>query len=173
MARTAKEYTAPKTMDLQGDGLEEVTVTRYLERAKKDENGNVLVGTYEKKGKTLTYPVDRPVTFKVRRPKDAAGLKAFQGAVNAVTPGEGNRPILTAISNHMIEAKFSAIKDADENGKDYSDLLKAETNLYPDFPAVRITDENEAMAEQVKAALVSGALKPEDIAALFGKLAQK
>ena len=36
-----------------------------------------------------------------------------------------------------------------------------------------LADENEAMAEQVKAALVSGALKPEDIAALFGKLAAK
>lgn len=159
MARTKTEYKAPETMDLQGDGLEEVTVTRYLERAKRDKNDkNVILSG-----------ADRPVTFKVRVPKDAAGLKAFQNAVNTKTPGKGNDPILTAIRNHSIELAFSALKEADEEKASTPNVM----TLYPSFPAVRTTDENEAMAEQVKAALVSGQLKPEDIAALFGKLAQK
>ncbi len=164
MAKAKKEYSAPETMGaLEGqDGIEIVTVSRFLERAKKNkETGEIISGK------------DRPVTFKVATIQEGkmsgAGLKAVQSAVNAKHEGAGNLVLARAYNNEMIEAAFASLKDADANDQPAPDSLV----LYPHFGKVRVTDEIEAAGDTVKALLASGAIKPEDLAALFAKATAK
>lgn len=164
MAKTKKDYEAPETMEaLEGkDGIEIVTVTRYLERAKRD-----------KQTKEIVSGQDRPITFKVATIQEGktsgAGLKAVQSAVNAKKDGQGNNVLARAYNNAMIETAFAALKDADQNEKDAPDTLI----LFPNFGKVRVTDEIEAAGDMIKAALASGKIKPEDLAALFAKASSK
>lgn len=162
MARTKKEYTAPKSLKFSGDGIETSSVQRYLERAKKDENGNVVKG------------VDRPITFKVPTIQEGkmagAGIKAWQKAVNDAG-GDSNSILARLINNEMIEAKFSAYKAADEAQTSLAD--SEDSIIFPDPAKVRVTDENEATANSVLAALKSGALSNADIQAMLAKLTKK
>lgn len=159
MARTARTYEAPKTMTLDGDGIEEVSVSRYLERAKKNEDGTIKSGT------------DRLDTFKVKVPKDGSGIATYQKAIQAAGIEDAKKPILIAVRNHIIEQAWAARKEADSEKVALPDV----SSLIPDFPAVRITDEMEAKAAQFKNALVSGQIKLDDpdVMALFGKLMAK
>lgn len=154
MARTKKEYSAPKVMKLAGDGLEDVIVTR---RAK----------TEEKDGKTVEIaPAD---SFNVRVPKDGAGIIAYQKACNEAGL-DGNDILLTALRNAIIKQATGAREEAFKNEKPLPDVL----SLVPDFSSVRVTDPNEAASNQFLAALKSGAIKMDDpaVKALFGKLAK-
>lgn len=160
MARTKKEYQAPKSLTgFDGDGTEIVTLSHKLRAAEKDENGKET-----KPAVTDTIKVRVPMMGKMA----GAGIKAFQKAINDAG-GNGNDVLAHSLRLNILDQAKAARKEAYEAGKDLPDV----SSLAPDFPAIRLTDENEATANQVLEKLRSGELSNEDIAALFGKLAKK
>lgn len=160
MARTAKEYSAPAVMKLEGDGLEDVIVTHFLERAKRDP----------KDKKKIVSGADRKDTFTVRVPKNAAGIIAYQKSVNEAG-GDGNDSVITALKNAIVKQAGAARKEADTEKKDLPNVL----SLRPDFGSVRVTDPNEAAASDFLSGLQSGKISMDspEVRALFGKLAKK
>ncbi len=156
MAKTKEEYKAPETFTLAGDGLEDVTVSFKLPEVKDDKD-------------VVTVAAGQ-ATIKVRLPKDAAGLKAIQSAVNAKHDGKGNQPLIVAYRNSAIElAKAETVK-AHKLQKDLPDVLTLDPM---NFPEARVTDEIKAMGSQIMADLASGKIKPEDLAALYASKVAK
>lgn len=163
MARSKKEYTAPETMGkLEGEGIELATVTRFLERAKRDKDTKEIVS-----GK------DRPVTFQVPIVSEGkmagAGLKAVQKTINEKKEGMGNNVLARAYNNAVIEHAFASLKEADGIEGAEVDTL----TLFPAIGKVRVTDEIEAAGDLVKQKIAAGEITPDQLAAFFASLAKK
>jgi hypothetical protein len=176
MARTAAEYQAPKALNVPEtlpEGTERATIQRYLERAKKDDKGNTLVGTYEKNGKTLKYPVDRKVTFKqflpAEGPKAGAAIVNFQNVLNE-NGIDANNFVVRCIRAAMIPAAFDEYKLADDKGKDLP-----EGDFVVEIASVRVTDEAEAAGNAVTEWMRQNPGQiptPEQMAEIFGSVAK-
>lgn len=133
MARTKAEYTAPKalnTPDSIPEGMEKVSITRYLERAKRDKAGNITEGQDRKHTFRILLPVEGPTS--------GAGIINWQ-KIQVENGQDGNILSARAIRSAAIDTYFAEVKKADEN--------KAELptgDLVLDFSSPRVTDEAEA-----------------------------
>lgn len=166
MARTKSEYQAPVALDMtEADGMREVSVTFTLQSERKDAK--------DKDGNPLPDLPEQKYTDTFLVPKNGAGIKAFQKAVNEakIEGVDGNSVICDAILAATADQRKAEILAAHKEGKP----LPTAPVFVPDYSLPRIVDPNEAKAEAVKQAILSGKidLSSPDIAALFGKLGAK
>jgi Sec-independent protein translocase protein TatA len=162
MARTKQEYQAPTPLNLDGEGIETVTVKHFFKRGKRDKTTKELLP-----GETDiidTFQMKLPVLGKLA----GKGIVTFQKAMNDAGKN-GNDAVANALRNALVDAQKNARKTAHEEKQ-----ALPENNILPEFPGVRLTDENEATADQILSGLKSGKISTDDpeIRALFAKLAK-
>lgn len=142
MARTKKDYVAPKALVTDGipEGCERITYTRFLERAERGKKGT------PEEGKIISGE-DRKVTRNVIAPVEGAkageSIIAYQDLLN-LNDVNGNDFVARSLRNSIVEADFAECKRADDAGQD----LPAQ-DIVLNLSAVRVTDQAEAVGSNL------------------------